>query len=244
VSKGIYVALSGAVAQQNALDATASNVANASTAGYQRLRPIFREALQNATGNQDPKLRYGSVDRNAVDTTPGAIRKTDRALDVALPDGGYLALATIRGERYTRSGSLNVTKEGALVTPSNVAVAGESGEAIKVDPAGGPVTIDPDGAVKQNGAAVAKLRVVTFEQPDALSPEGAGVLTAVNAGAITVSTKPLEVGALEDSNAQPVTEMTELMTATRNFDAFQKVLDTLGDVDHRLLTTVPNPGDG
>jgi flagellar basal body rod protein FlgG len=243
VSKGLYVALSGAVAQQNALDATASNVANASTPGYQRLRPIFRQALANASGNQDPNLRYGSLDRTAIDTSQGAVRTTERPLDVVLPQGAYLALSTARGERYTRATSMAVGPDGSLVTPSGAAVMSESGDAIKVDPAGGAVGIDPDGSVKQAGSAVGKLKLVSFERPDALAPEGSGVLGAGNAGAVTPAKGDLQIGALEDSNAQPVTEMTELMTASRTFDAFQKVLDTLGDVDRRLLTTVPNPGE-
>ena len=45
---GIYVALSGAIAQSAHLDATAANLANAGTDGYQRVRPVFREELTRA----------------------------------------------------------------------------------------------------------------------------------------------------------------------------------------------------
>jgi flagellar basal body rod protein FlgG len=48
VSSGIYVATAGAVAQSNALDATANNIANASTAGFHGDRVTFREALTQA----------------------------------------------------------------------------------------------------------------------------------------------------------------------------------------------------
>ena len=46
---GIYVALSGAVAQTTQLDTTAANIANANTDGYQRVRPVFREMLAQAS---------------------------------------------------------------------------------------------------------------------------------------------------------------------------------------------------
>jgi flagellar basal body rod protein FlgG len=130
-----------------------------------------------------------------------------------------------------------------LKLPGGAALADTNGSAIKVTPGAGEVRIAPDGSVMQGSAAVAKLRVVEVEKPDALVPEGSGILAIGGGGAVTESTKPLEVGALEDSNAQPVGEMTELMTASRTFDAFQKVLDTMSEVDRRLVTTVPNPGE-
>ncbi len=48
MSKGVYVALSGAMVQEQSLEATAKNIANASSAGYQRMRPVFKQALASA----------------------------------------------------------------------------------------------------------------------------------------------------------------------------------------------------
>src|SRR6185436_7320953 len=102
----------------------------------------------------DPSLRYGSIDRTAIDTSPGAIRTTDRALDVALPSGAFLALSTARGERFTRAGSLSIADDGSLKTQAGVAVAGESGDPIRAVPQGGDVHIGQDGTVTQAGAAI------------------------------------------------------------------------------------------
>ncbi|MBX3186739.1 MAG: flagellar hook basal-body protein [Labilithrix sp.] len=237
MSKGVYVALSGAVAQQNALDTTALNVANASSTGYQRLRPVFRQALAGAVA-RDGGLRYAATSRTAIDTTPGATRVTERGLDVALPPGVYLAVTTPRGERYTRAGNLTLDKDGTLKTASGTPVAREDGAPIKVSGAG-EVRIDPDGSVKVGDGVAGKLKLVKFERPDALEPEGSSLLAIGGAGAATAASEPLTVGALEESNAQPMVAMTELMTASRTFEAFQKVLDQFGEIDRKLLTTVP-----
>src|SRR5207253_7645482 len=77
---GIYVALSGAIAQSVNLDTTASNLANASTDGYQRARPVFREELTKA-GTHDPGFHYTSVAGTALDTTRGPLRATGKPLD-------------------------------------------------------------------------------------------------------------------------------------------------------------------
>jgi flagellar basal body rod protein FlgG len=238
MSRGIYVALSGAVAQENALGATATNVANSSSAGFQRLRPVFRQALAQATG-QDPELRYVTTSRTALDTTAGAIRTTDKPLDVALPAETYLATTSERGERYTRAGSLSVGKDGTLQTGGGAAVASDRGAPITVAAGGAPVTIDPDGTVKQGAENLGKLKLVKFEKPDALAPEGSSLLAVGGAGAMTPSTEPIVVGALEESNASPMGSMTDLMTASRTFDAFQKCLDQFSEIDRKLLTTVP-----
>lgn len=242
MSRGVYVALSGAVAQENALDATATNVANTSSAGYQRLRPVFRQALASAQG-QDSKLRYVTISRTALDTTPGATRLTERALDIAMPQGVYLATTTPRGERFTRAGSLAVNKEGGLSTAGGVAVTSDAGAPFAIAPGGGAVTIDPDGTVRQGKSSIGKLKLVKFEKPDALEPEGGSMLALGGAGAITPSEDPVTVGAVEESNAAPVAAMTDLMTASRTFEAFQKCLDQFGEIDRKLLTTVPTASE-
>lgn len=240
MSRGIYVALSGALAQQNALDATATNIANASSPGFQKLRPIFKQELASAA-RRDPSLHYTSVSETALDTSSGAARVTERALDAVLPAGTYLGVEAPKGggERYTRAVSLVVSPDGSVRTQSGANVVDESGKPIKADAARGEVRLAPNGSVNQGGAPIGKLRIVRFEKPEALSPEGGGLLAAGGAGAVTPVTDPIQVGAVEESNAQPVVAMTEMMTANRTFEAFQKVLETMGEADRKLLTTVP-----
>ncbi len=239
MSKGLYVALSGAVAQEQAMDITATNVANSSSAGYQRMRPVFRQALASAVG--DGEMRYAKTARSAVDTTPGATRVTNNPLDVAMPPGVYLAAITPRGERFTRAGSLGLDAEGTLRTSSGTPVSSDGGAAIKAAPGGGPVHIEPDGSVKQGTNTIGRLKLVSFETPGALEHEGSGLLSGNGAGAVTPAKEPLAVGAVEESNAQPVTAMTEMMQASRTFEAFQKVLDQFGEIDRKLMSTVPTP---
>lgn len=239
MSRGIYVALSGAVAQEAALETTATNLANASTAGYQRLRPVFKEVLSGATSARSPaaNLRYTSVDRTALDGSRGALRSTGRALDVALPEGVYLGVSTTNGERYTRAGSLTVAADGSLTTGGGAKVAREDGSPLKVAP-GRETTITTDGSVVQDGATVARLRLVKVEQGGAMEHEGAGLMVARGTPP-TAAAATLDVGALEESNASVVGSMTELVTASRTFEAFQRMLDTFGEIDRKVLTTVP-----
>jgi flagellar basal body rod protein FlgG len=249
MADGIYVALSGAVAQELALESTAQNLANAGTHGYQRVRPVFHEFLAQAKAGQAKAgqaqagpggpQRFAASAGTRLDTSAGAIRATGNALDLALPKGTYLAVLTERGERYTRAGSLKVGTDGTLQTQTGTRVSGEDGKPIKVSGEG--VAITDAGEVRGGGATAGRLRLVTFPRIDALSHEGGTLLAATpESGAATVSKEAISVGALEESNANVVHAMTDLVAATRTFEAFQRAIETFRDLDRRIVTTVPD----
>jgi flagellar basal body rod protein FlgG len=240
MSDGIYVALSGAVAQTSVLDVTATNLANASTDGYQRLRHVFREALAQAQSGST--MRSVTTATTRLDTTRGALRVTGRPLDVSLPQNSYLAVSTASGERYTRAGSLRVDLQGMLRTSHGELVASEDGRPLHADTS---VSTEPaitqTGEVWQGDTMLGRLKVVTFPSPDRLSAEG-GTLLAANAaaGAPVASKETLDIGSVEESNASVMAGMTELVNANRTFEAFQRAISTFQQVDQKVTTTVPN----
>jgi len=240
VSDGIYVALSGAIAQTSNLESTAANLANANTDGYQRVRPVFREELARA-GSAGSGSHYASLDGTRLDTTRGALRPTGNPLDFAMPEGTYLAVSTPRGERYTRAASLQAGVDGVLRTAHGDAVLGEDGKNIKLTGSTKALRIDDSGQVSQGGDASARVKLVTFAQPASLShDQGPLLLATPAAGAMTPSRGPIQIGQIEESNANVVGAMTDLVTATRTFDAFQRVIDAFRDADRKVVTTVPD----
>jgi len=240
VSDGIYVALSGALAETEKLDVVATNLANAATLGYQKLRPVFHEALL-AAGGGSPTAGSEATSTTMLDTTRGSVRVTGRSLDVALPDASYLALSTARGERYTRAGSLRLATDGTLTTAHGDALISESGMPIRARMQNGEVSVSPSGEVTQAGSTLGRVKVVTFAKPSCLAPEGASALASTQAsGAATPSTGKLEVGSLEESNTSVVGSMTELVSASRAFDAFQRAIDAFKQADEKVTSAVPN----
>ncbi|OJY30207.1 MAG: hypothetical protein BGO98_26060 [Myxococcales bacterium 68-20] len=236
MSRGVYVALSGAVAQEHALETTATNLANAATPGYQRLRPMFREVLAGASKKEN--LRYAEVGGTAVDGSRGTVRATGRSLDVALPEGHYLAVTTPRGERYTRAGALSTGADGMLKTVSGTPLVREDGKPLQLSLAAGEASINPDGSVVQGGEIVARLKVVRAGEGTMFAHEG-GALLASRGPVPVPTTTTLDVGALEDSNSTAVSAMTDLVAASRTFEAFQRMLDTFSECDRKVLTTTP-----
>jgi flagellar basal body rod protein FlgG len=240
MSDGIYVALSGALGESEKLDVVATNLANASTAGYQRLRPVFHEALAQAQSGA-ASFQHETTSATTLDSTRGALRVTGRPLDVALPDASYLALTTARGERYTRAGSLSLATDGTLQTTHGDPIASENGRPIRAAADQGEVSLSPAGEVWQNGSMLGRAKVVTFAEPSRLVAEGGTVLAAtVASGAPTAATGKLEIGTVEESNTSVVGSMTELVSASRAFDAFQKAIEAFHQADQKVTTTVPD----
>jgi flagellar basal body rod protein FlgG len=240
MADGIYVALSGAIAQSANLEATAANLANSGTDGYQRVRPVFREELSRA-GVGDPGLHYASLAQTELDPTRGSTRSTGRQTDFAMAQGTYLAVSTAAGERYTRASSLTAGLDGIVRTSHGDQVAGEDGKPIKLTGDTSALRVDANGQLWQGEEMRARLRLVEFPSPAGLVHDSGTLLAATpTAGTPTPSSKPVEVGTLEESNANVVGSMTELVDASRTFEAFQRVIDAFRDADRAAVTTLPS----
>lgn len=242
MSDGIYTALSGAVAQGRALDATAENLANITTEGYQRLRPVFHEVMAQATRTAG-RLHDTVVSSQELDGTMGAVRQTGRSLDVSLPAGRYLAVQTPQGERYTRAGSLQVGADGGIITRAGHAVLGDDGAPLRIDRAQGEAVMNGQGELTQGSTVLGRLKVVQFQRAGALAHEGATVLAATQQSGAAQAAPSSEVtpATIEDSNASAVVAMNELVNVTRTFEAFQRAIDAFREADRRAASTLIEP---
>lgn len=242
MSHGIYSALSGAIAQQRALDVVANNVANVGTTGYRADRAVFEEALTAAEPDAlgRSQLRFTAVGEISTVDSPGVLRQTDNSLDVALQGDGYFAVRTAAGERFTRAGAFVTDGDGTLRTLGGAAVLDTRGRPLSLPSEASQILIAPDGTISADGADLGGLRVVRFATPDALSKEG-GTLFAAREGtrALPVDDRTQVVqGHVELSNVNAVAGLNELITVSRSFEAFQKVIETFQRLDERAARDV------
>lgn len=241
MSDGIWSAASGATAQLLALDATANNLANASTAGYKADNAVFREHLMTAVdgGRAAKNMRFVAIDGMSHDLSTGPINATGRPLDVAIQGDGFFAVRTDQGERYTRSGSFELTRKGELVGIGGARVLNEAGRPITVAADARSVRITADGSVEVDGVAAARLKLVKFAKPSALDKEGNVLFVANKAtGPARVAPLTLETESVEGANVSVVGGMTSIVTTTRTFDAIERVIDAFRDADRRAAMDV------
>lgn len=224
-----------------AVDATANNLANATTPGYKAEQAVFQEHLIQAVhaGRAQKEMRYNGVAQVAVDTRSGPLTVTQRPLDVAIEGDGYFAVQTPRGERFTRAGGFQLGPQGTLVTAQGYAVLDASGSPISLPLESGDVAIGEDGVIRVGGEDAGQLRVVNFQDLRGLEKEGDQLFrSTARSGEAQPIAAVLHGGALELPNVSIVKGMTDLVSATRAFEALEKAVEAFSQLEHRAATDI------
>ncbi|HUY68133.1 MAG TPA: flagellar basal-body rod protein FlgF [Alphaproteobacteria bacterium] len=228
------VLMSNQEALQRAMDIVANNVANASTTGFKREAIQFDTLLtQPAPGQYTAFVADGATYR---DTSNGPVQMTGNPLDLALQGDGYFAVQTADGVRYTRNGSFQLNSQGQIVTLSGDPVLGQGNQPITVPDTTFQINIASDGDITarvDNGASLlelGKLTVDKFANEQGLQATGGGLYTTDQVPQ-SVQDPGIVEGALEQSNVQPVTEITDMIKIMR---AYEQAVNMIGDQNQRL----------
>src|SRR5438874_12240830 len=212
---GFFSAYSALEARMKVVDVIANNLANAQTTGFKR---DFGQMLQNESGFDM---------RSHVDLSPGDLIMTGNELDAAIDGQGFFAVQTPNGVRYTRAGSFIVNSHGDLVTKDGMKVLSTGNNPISSTD--GTMAVQDNGSVTVEGNEVATLKIVNFADPSKLLKEGFDRFQwSGPEGQVAALSEPrLKGGHLERSNVNVVTEMVQLMSAYREFEAVQRTVKTL-----------------
>lgn len=203
------VATSRLVAQQRAMDVIADNIANANTPGFKTERVQFSDWLNRSVAYTQDRATWR-------DQRAGTLTHTGNPFDLGITSDGYFTVGTPRGPRLTRDGRFGQLPDGTLADGSGNAVLDTSGRPIVLSPTDTQVAIAGDGTVSSENGQLGKIGVVRPTDPMQLAAEGN---TLFRAGSPTtpVTSPGLVQGSIEDSNVQPVLEMTRMMDGERQF---------------------------
>lgn len=233
--KGLYQAAGGMKVRMAKQDVIANNLANASTAGFQR----EIAAVQAAPGAAAPAgAAPGAAPPHVLqllsraDRRGGTVSHTGARHDIALEGPGYLLAGTAAGQRLFRGGELKVNAQGQLTTPSGEPLLGTDGNPIRVGQEA--FQVEPDGTVKGKDAVIGRLRVVLAT--GATQREGASLMAAAGMKDAPQGTVRVLQGALERSNVQPVREMVDMIAGVRAYETAQRTVTAQDGTLERLLT--------
>ncbi len=227
-----YVLLSHEQALRRRMDVAANNMANMSTTGFKREQPVFREYVERgeqasveAAKNTSYVLDYGVVH----DTAAGSFEPTGNALDVMIQGPGYLPVEiTGGGTGYTRAGSLKVLESGDLATAMGQRVLGEGGQPINVAPdQAGRLAIAADGTVSAGADPIGRIAVTVFDNEQALSPRGDGMMTGEGGRPLAAADTKLRSGGTEKSNVQAIVETTAMVDILRAYQTSMRMSEDL-----------------
>jgi flagellar basal-body rod protein FlgG len=235
-------------AQERNLEVIANNIANINTTAFKRSRAEFTDLIYQterlmgvSSRGRDATVPEGSQIGLGVRTAAiravhiqGALTNTGNSLDLALNGRGWFQVATAGGETvYTRAGAFNTNATGQLVTTDGFNITPpilipQNATAVTVSQSGVvTVTIPGQPAPQQigqltlanfvNEAGLQPLGNNLYQQTAASGPPNVGVPGDPSFGVI-------QQGYLEASNVDPVSEITNLISAQRAYEMNSKVI--------------------
>lgn len=251
--RGLWSAATGMTAQQTNIDVIAHNLANVNTVGFKTSRVDFQdlvyqsvrepgaaatEATQYPTGLQiGLGARYAAIQRMF---TPGELRQTGNALDLAIEgDGLFRVLLPDGRTAYTRDGTLKLDGQGRLVNSDGHPVQPE----ITIPPDATHVVIGSDGTVsvtiagQEESQQLGQLMLAKFLNPAGLSSMGRNLLLPTAASGQPLVTAPgteglgtIGQGLVELSNVNIIEEMVSMIVAQRAYEVNSKAIQVADEM--------------
>jgi flagellar basal-body rod protein FlgG len=252
--RALSIAATGMAAQQTNVEVIANNIANINTTGFKRERAEFTDLLyetERAAGttasSDETVVPEGNTLGLGVRTVAirslsnqGSLANTTNKFDLALNGRGWFQIQGDNNEvLYTRDGAFNKNASGQLVTlDGNLVVPG-----ITVPSTASDVIFNSSGQVYAVVGAtgtqqlLGQLTIANFPNETGLDPLGGNLFRQTSASGDAIIGNPgdpgyatLQQGYLENSNVDPVKEITELISAQRAYEMNSKVIQTADDM--------------
>ncbi|HTT37878.1 MAG TPA: flagellar basal-body rod protein FlgG [Burkholderiales bacterium] len=255
--RSLWVAKTGLEAQQLNVDVISNNLANVSTNGYKRQRPVFEDLLHQQLrqpGAQTSQLtqvasglQLGTGVRPVATVrlfTNGSLQQTNNPLDIAINGQGFFQILLPDGTNaYTRDGSFQLDNNGQMVTSSGYALQ----PAITLPSNTVNVTIGNDGTVSvtQAGSStpvqVGTIQIANFINPAGLQSRGENLYLETAASGPPQIDNPglnglgtLNQSSVETSNVSVTEELVNLITAQRAFEINSRSIQASDEMLQRL----------
>lgn len=259
--KGLYTAFTGMVNEQKRLDVLSNNLANADTNGYKKEGTTSQTFADELAIRIKDTSYYGMPKKLGVmsmgvhigetytDYSQGNYKITDNQTDFAINGEGFFAIsytdkAGNTSVKYTRDGAFIVNTQGYLVTKDGDFVLNRNG-AMNTDPNSRiqvnpnlPIVVTADGNIYQNDVLVGDIGLVNFADYDYIAKFGENLYDIVDGATIVASEATMDQGCLEASNVNVVSEMVNMITISRAYQAGQKVINAVDETLDKAVNQV------
>lgn len=246
--RALDIASTGLTAAQTNVETISQNLANSTTTGFKAERPEFQDLiyqdLRRAGNNSTDQgtilpvgiqvglgVKTGAISR---DTGQGSLKATENAFDVSIQGKGYFQITLPDGSTaYSRDGSFKLSADGTIVTSGGFVVQ----PAITVPNNAVSVSINQSGEVEATlqgqltPTQLGQIQLASFVNPNGLEALGDNLFVETAASGSALTNNPgtegmgtVLQGYLENSNVNPVTEITSLIVAQRAYEMNTKVL--------------------
>ncbi len=253
---GLYLSAQGADIQSKRLDVVANNMANASTTAFKRDLAIFQahnpfDIDQGNPNNLPEELAdmTGGITLSevATDFSRAPLMLTGNPLDIAIEGDGFFQVTDGKQNFLTRNGNLTVNSVGELVTQDHGhAVLNEGSGRFLIPENASEIQISSSGDVaaflkSEDGVTripLGRIDVVKPDHLDALIKSGASLYKSPGRVEI-VENAAIQQGYIESSGTNPVTDMMDMIEASRGFEMNVNMIRSQDEALGQLLQTLP-----
>ena len=246
--QGFYNLASGILTQTRKLNVISNNMINVTTPGFKSdtfMQKSFKDELMYRTGNlyKSDSQPVGPLswkvveDRNVTDYSGGGFSTTESALDVCIIGNGFFQINSANGMVYTRNGSFSLDDEGYLCLPGIGRVQGDSGSIrLMTD----KIFVDADGTIsdQNTGSVLGRIRLVDFADYHTQLEKTEGNVFIAN-GQPQLAEAKIQWKALEDSNVDPIHEMTDMITSERALQSVAQVMQMYDKLAAKIVEIGP-----
>ena len=155
-----------------------------------------------------------------MSTQSGSMKQTGSPFDFAIQGDAWFGIDTPAGTVMTRDGRFTMLDTGELVTLEGYPVLDAGGAPIQLDPNNGAPEAGADGVLRQNGQLVGAIGLYDFDPGQDFQRYGNSGIIPNGAPEPVVDRNDIGVaqGYLEESNVNPVLEITRLIMVQRAFE--------------------------
>ncbi len=232
-----YVTLTRMTGLRREMQVIANNIANASTAGFRREGVVFSEFVVG-TERLEPSLSMALGNTRQTYQLQGAFTQTNGSFDMAIEGEGFFQLETPQGPRLTRAGVFTPNQASELVNMDGHRLLDQGGAPIFVPPDARSIGLARDGTLSADGEPFAQVGLVRPVDPVTVTRE-AGTLFVVDGAIEPVEAPMILQGFVEESNVNPIIEMTRMIEVQRAYERGQKMLES---EDERIKSVIQTLG--
>ncbi|MFZ4535659.1 flagellar basal-body rod protein FlgG [Propionivibrio sp.] len=247
--RSLWIARTGLDAQQTSLDVIANNLANVSTNGFKRARPVFQDLLYQTIRQPGAQSSQSTQISNGLQIGTGVLPvmtatifnqggslSTGNQLDVEINGAGFLQVLLPDGTTaYTRDGSFAKDSVGQIVTSSGYPLQ----PPITI-PGTGTVTIASTGEVSFSTTtppisttSLGTVQLATFVNNGGLQRIGENLFLETASSGTPSPNAPgangagtLIQGSVETSNVNVAEELVSMIATQRAYELNSKVIST------------------
>lgn len=233
MDNAIYATLTRQSGLMHEMRSVANNIANANTTGFRREGVIFSEYMVSLDRNGET-LAMANARGRMIDLRSGGLTQTNGQFDLAIEGDGFFLVETPQGNRLTRAGAFTLSAEGEIVDFSGNRLLDEGAAPIGIPNGSRHIGISPDGTISADDQPIGRVGVYDTPDPSVLLHQE-GTLFTPGPNLEPLENPRVRQGFLEESNVEPIIEISRMIEVQRAYELGQTFLD---NEDQRIRNVI------